>query len=233
MTEPLILVSGLGSDAAVWERTIAALGDRADCTVGDTLSDDSLAGMAARILDRAPPRFALAGVSMGGMVALEIVRAAPERVIRLAIIDSNARPDTPEQAANRRRQIAGARAPGDPRARAEASLSYLIHPDAGADVREAIVAMSLRVGMEAYARQSEAVLHRPDQRPILPTIAAPTLVVMGADDAMIPRDRAEEIVAAVPGAELAVIPDCGHLPPIEAPVALAELLARWLARASA
>lgn len=228
--EPLILVPGLGSDRAVWERTIAALGDRADCTVGDTLSDDSLPGMAQRILAAAPERFALAGVSMGGMVALEIVRAAPERVTRLAIIDSNARPDTPEQAEGRRRQIAGARAATDPRALAEASLAWLIHRDAPADVRETMVAMSLRVGMEAYARQSEAVLARPDQRPVLPTIAVPTLVVMGADDAMIPRDRAEEIVAAVPGAELAVIPDCGHLPPIEAPAATAELLARWLAR---
>lgn len=231
MPETLILIPGLGSDAAVWERTIAALGDRADCTVGDTLSDDSLGGMARRILAAAPERFALAGVSMGGMVALEILRIAPERVTRLAIIDSNPRPDTPEGAALRRQQIAGARAPGDPRARAEASLAYLIHRDAPADVREAIVAMSLRVGMEAYARQSEAVLHREDQRPILSAITVPTLVVMGADDAMIPRDRAEEVVAAVPGAELAVIPDCGHLPPIEAPEALAELLSAWLERA--
>ena len=230
MPESLILVPGLGSDGAVWERTIAALGDRADCTIGDTLSDGSLAGMAQRILAAAPERFALAGVSMGGMVALEIWRAAPERVTRLAIIDSNPRPDTPEGAALRRQQIAGARAPGDPRARAEASLAYLIHPNAGADVREAIVAMSLRVGMEIYARQSEAVLNRADQRPVLATITVPTLVVMGADDAMIQRDRADEIFAAVPGAELAVIPDCGHLPPIEAPETTAELLAHWLTR---
>lgn len=233
MPEPLILVPGLGSDAAVWERTVAALGERADCTIGDTLSDETLPGMARRILAAAPDRFALAGVSMGGMVALEIVRAAPERVTRLAIVDSNARPDTPEQAEGRRRQIVGARAPGDPRARIEASLAYLIHPDAPADVREAIVAMSLRVGMEAYARQSEAVLNRQDQRPILPKVAVPTLVVMGAADAMIPRDRAEEIAAAIPGAELAIIPDCGHLPPIEAPGALAALLARWLERPAA
>ena len=91
--------------------------------------------------------------------------------------------------------------------------------------------MGIRVGAETYARQSEAVLNRPDQRSVLPTIAVPTLVVMGAQDAMIPRDRAEEIVDAVPEAELAVIPDCGHLPPIEKPEALAKLLGNLISRA--
>ncbi len=227
----LILIPGLGSDAAVWSRTISALGNNVQCRVGDTLHDDTLPGMAARILADAPATFALAGVSMGGMVALEIMRVAPERVTCLAIIDSNAQPDKPAQAERRRRGILAARAPGDARARGTASLAWLVHPDAPENVRDAIVEMGIRVGAETYARQSEAVLNRPDQRSVLPTIAVPTLVVMGAQDAMIPRDRAEEIVDAVPEAELAVIPDCGHLPPIEKPEALAKLLGNLISRA--
>ena len=135
------------------------------------------------------------------------------------------------QAEQRRRGILTARSPGDPRARGTASLAWLVHPDAPENVRDAIVELGIRVGAETYARQSEAVLNRPDQRSVLPTIAVPTLVVMGAQDAMIPRDRAEEIVDAVPEAELAVIPDCGHLPPIEKPEALAKLLGNLISRA--
>ena len=92
-TQTLVLVPGLGSDAAVWRRTVAALGDDCRCLVGDTLGDDTLAGMARRILDQAPSSFALAGVSMGGMVALGIMKAAPERVTHLALVDANARPN--------------------------------------------------------------------------------------------------------------------------------------------
>src|ERR1700761_5462200 len=91
--QTLVLIPGLGSDGAVWRRTIAALGDDTDCLVGDTLRDGTLPDMARRILAQAPPRFALAGVSMGGMVALELMKLAPERVTHLALVDTNARPD--------------------------------------------------------------------------------------------------------------------------------------------
>ena len=95
--QTLVLIPGLGSDAAVWRRTIAALGDEVECRVGDTLNDDSLADMAARILGEAPKRFALAGVSMGGMVALEMMRIEPERVSHLALVDTTVSPDTLSQ----------------------------------------------------------------------------------------------------------------------------------------
>ena len=116
MTPPLILIPGLGSDRAVWQPTIDVLGDAADCTVGDTLADDSLSGMAARILAAAPDRFALAGVSMGGMVALEIMRLAPERVMRLALVDTSWRWSTPTAGPTPLTTVAGdsRRAPPSP-----------------------------------------------------------------------------------------------------------------------
>src|SRR5580704_16286830 len=100
--QTLVMIPGLGSDSAVWRRTIEAMKSSVDCLVGDTLSDDSLEGMAQRILDQAPESFALAGVSMGGMVALEMMKAAPDRVAQLALVDTNARPDTFRQKIYRR-----------------------------------------------------------------------------------------------------------------------------------
>lgn len=226
----LVVVPGLGSDEAVWARALARLGAGVRYMVGDTSQDGSLAAMAARILAAAPPTFVLAGVSMGGMVALEIVRAAPHRVTGLMLVDSNAFPDDAAQAEQRRRTATAVRGGLDLEAAGEASLAWLVHPEAPADVRREIVAMGVRVGAETYARQVDAVLHRPDQRPVLATIAVPTLVVTGADDVMIPADHARAMAASIPGSDLAVIPDCGHLPPIEKPAAMADLLRRLLAR---
>lgn len=229
----LVLIPGLGSDAAVWSRTINALGDDARCTVGDTLQDGSLAGMARRILAAAPPKFALAGLSMGGMVALEIMRTAPDRVTGLAIVDSNPFPDTAEQAEQRRRTIAAVRAGVDLRDAGRTSLRWLVHPDAATDVKDEIVEMGVRVGLDAYVRQIEAVLHRDDQRPVLATINVPTLVITGANDAMIPVSCAQAINASIRNSLLKVVPNCGHLPPIENPEAVADLLRGLLAQASA
>lgn len=228
----LVLIPGLGSDAAVWSRTINALGDDVRCRVGDTLQDNSLVGMARRILAEAPPSFDLAGLSMGGMVAFEIMRLAPHRVTGLAIVGSNAFPDTPEQAQQRLRTVAAVRAGVNLHAAGEASLAWLIHPDADTDVRKEIVDMGVRVGADTYARQIEAVLHRPDQRPVLATIEVPTFVIAGADDAMIPASCAQAIAASIRNATLRTIPACGHLPPIEKPHATAQLLRELLARTS-
>ncbi len=225
---PLVVIPGLGSDGAVWQPTIDALGDAVEAQVGDTLHDDSFAGMAARILSRAPNRFALAGVSMGGMVALEIMRTAPERVTRLALVDTNARPDTPDAAARRRATIAMVAHATDIAPLAEASLAVLVRRAAPAAIRDAIVAMGVRVGRDVYLRQNTATLDRGDQWPILATIGVPTIVVVGAEDILTPPDLSRDIAAGIAGATLHVIPDCGHLPPIEAPEALAGLLREWL-----
>lgn len=228
--QDLVLVPGLGSDAAVWARTVAELGDHVRCTVGDTLRDDTLAGMASTILAAAPALFTLAGVSMGGMVALEIMRTAPERVDGLALVDTNARPDTAEQQAYRRRVNAAMLQSADLLALAAPAIRSMVHSGVDSRVYIELEEMTRRVGAQAYVRQNEAVLNRADLRPILATIVVPTLVVVGAQDAMTPVALSAEIRDGIVDAELEVVPDCGHLPPIEAPKAMAELLARLLDR---
>ena len=229
--QDLVLIPGLGSDAAVWARTLEALGPEAAGTVGDTLQDDTLEGMARRILAAAPPSFCLAGVSMGGMVAMEILRLAPERVRGLALVDTNARPDTEEQAERRRATNAAVLAAPDLRALGGSSLDYLVHPSAGEDVRRDLIEMTARVGAAAYVRQNLAVLARQDLRPILASIAVPTQVICGEDDRMTPLALSQEIHQAIAGAELHVIGGCGHLPPIEKPRIMADRLRALLAQA--
>ena len=224
MQKTLVLIPGLGSDGAVWRRTIAALGDRVACLIGDTHSDDTLTGMARRILDQAPERFALAGVSMGGMVALEMMRLAPERIEQLALIDTNASPDTFGRKLYRRLANLAVSTTRDFGLLSERSLGSLVHTDAPEDVRAELVQMSVRVGAQVYVRQNRAVIARGDLRAVLPGIRAPTLVIVGQDDRMTPVDLSRAIHNLTPGSTLHVIPDCGHLPPIEKPEALAELL---------
>ena len=224
----LVMVPGLGSNGIVWERTIAALGDAAACLIGDTLQDATLPAMAQRILAAAPPRFSLAGVSMGGMVAMEIVAQAPERVERLALFDTNARPDTPEQTEQRRRTNAALLAAPDPAVLARAGRAMLIHPDHEAVVDELLDRMGGEVDVATYVRQNEAVIARVDSRPRLPAIAVPTLAAVGAEDRMTPRALMAEIAALIPTAQLHVIPACGHLPPLEKPAETAALLRDWL-----
>jgi pimeloyl-ACP methyl ester carboxylesterase len=232
-TQALVLVPGLGSDAAVWRRTIATLGGDYLCLVGDTLSDDSLQGMARRILDQAPRSFALAGVSMGGMVALEMMKAAPDRVTQLALVDTNARPDTFRQKIYRRLANAAVGATKDFNRLAQRNLGSLVHPSTAKDVRAELVEMSARVGAKTYIRQNRAVTARGDLRKVLPNIAIPTAVIVGQDDQMTPVALSQEIHTLAPGSTLHVIPDCGHLPPIEKPEIMATLLKALLARRSA
>jgi pimeloyl-ACP methyl ester carboxylesterase len=229
-TQTLVLAPGLGSDAAVWRRTIAALGDDCHCLVGDTLRDDTLAGMARRILDQAPQRFALAGVSMGGMVALEMMKAAPERVTRLALVDTNARPDTFRQKIYRRLVNLVVGTSKDYGRLAQRNLGSLVHPSTADDVRAELVQMSVRVGAKTYLRQNRAVSARGDLRKVLPNVAIPTAVIVGQEDQMTPVALSREIHALTPGSTFHMIPNCGHLPPIEKPRILADLLKELLAR---
>jgi pimeloyl-ACP methyl ester carboxylesterase len=224
---PLILIPGLGSDYGLWEAQIRDLADIADIQVGDTLQDDSLPAIARRILDAAPDRFALAGLSMGGYLSQEIMRQAPERVTRLALLDTSARPDTPEQTAGRRAAVEATKQ-YDYTMLARMSLPGLIAAEAPDHVRDAVVAMSVRVGPEVYTRQQEATAVRPDSRPLLPTITVPTLIVVGALDTLTPPHLAEEMRDLIPGARLEVIPGAGHLPPIEKPDDVTAVLRKWL-----
>ena len=222
--QTLVMVPGLGSDGAIWERTIAALGGAADCSVGDTQGDASLRGMAQHILDHAPERFVLAGVSMGGMVALEMMRLAPQRVTRLALVDTNARPDPLAKKAYRHLANLVVAATGDFERLSRRNVGVLVHPSAPEDVRAELAEMGARVGARTYRRQNRAVALRKDLRSILPGIAVPTAVIVGADDRLTPVECSREIHELIPGSTLHVIPDCGHLPPIEKPATVAAIL---------
>jgi pimeloyl-ACP methyl ester carboxylesterase len=228
---PLVLLPGLLCDAALWAHQTAHLADVADCAVADTTRHDSVGAIADAVLAAAPPRFALAGLSMGGYVAFEILRRAPERVLRLALLDTSARPDSEEQVRRRRALIELSRA-GRFKGVTPRLLPLLVHPDRLDDpsVTDVVFGMAERVGRDAFERQQTAILTRPDSRPDLPRIACPTLVVVGRQDALTPPDRAEEIAAGIPGARLCVVEDCGHLVTVERPQAATVLMRDWLLR---
>lgn len=230
-TPPLLFLPGLLCDAALWAHQTKHLADVAQPRVMDITHDDSIPRMARHVLENAPPRFALAGLSMGGYVAMEIMRLDPSRVIRLALINTSARPETPETTERRKGFIALAKT-GKFKGVTPKLLPYLIHASRlhDPDVGEVVLKMAERVGREAFIRQQTAIMNRVDSRPSLSAIQVPTLMITGRQDITTPPELAEEIVAAIPRAKLALIEDCGHLSPLERPQAVTALLRLWLSQ---
>lgn len=225
----LLLLPGLLCDARLWRDQAAALAPLARPVVADLTQDDRIEAMAARALAAIEGRFALAGLSMGGYVALEVMRQAPGRVERLCLLDTSARPDTAEQTRRRRGLLSLARA-GQFRGVTPRLLPQLIHPARlETPLAAEVMAMAERVGKDAFLRQQEAIMHRVDSRPHLARIAVPTLVGVGAQDALTPPDLAAEMAALIPGARLRHFADAGHLPTMETPEAVNAALAAWLA----
>lgn len=230
MSEPLLLIPGLLCDAALWQPQTDHLGGQVETLIGDTTRDDLVAGMASRILSAAPERFQLAALSMGGYVAFEILRRAPERVTRLALVDTQARPDTEEQRERRRALMKMAQV-GRFKGVTPRLLPYLVskaHLE-NADLVAIVIGMAERIGREGYLRQQNAILSRPDSRPLLPGIAVPTLVICGEEDILTPPDCAREMADGIPGARLEILPDCGHLAPLEQPDRVNALFAEFFA----
>jgi pimeloyl-ACP methyl ester carboxylesterase len=225
---PLILLPGLLCDAALWQYQVSALAEFAAPQVADLTRSDSIAGMAAQVLAEAPPRFALAGLSMGGYVAQEILRQAPERVDRLALLDTSARADTPEQRERRRGLIELAQL-GKFKGVTPRLLPMLLHPDHLTDPLSGIVTgMAERVGQAAFIRQELAILGRIDGRPSLSAIRLPTLVLCGEDDVLTPPEVAQEMARGIAGATLVVIEHSGHLSTLEQPEAVNRAMIEWL-----
>lgn len=197
--------------------------------VVDHKRSDRMERIAEDILAAAPPRFALAGLSMGGYIAMAIARAAPERVTRIAFLDTSARADPPEREADRRRLVGLARAKGA-REVQKVLLPRLVHPDRLAEpaLVETILQMAGDTGVDAFARQQEAIIARPDSRPSLAAIKVPALVIVGEQDLQTPPDIAREIADATPSANLVVIPHCGHLSTMERPDQVNAALQAWL-----
>jgi pimeloyl-ACP methyl ester carboxylesterase len=226
---PILLVPGLLCSAEMFAPQIPALWPYGPVTVASTLEGETIAEMAAAILEAAPPKFALVGISMGGYICFEIMRQAPERVTKLALLDTSARPDTPEQTTQRRAMLAQGQKGDFPRFLARV-LTAILHPahQKHEALRETQVRMGLAVGREGFARQTEAVISRIDSRPSLAAIAVPTLVMVGDHDMLTPPDRSEEIAAAILDARLVVVPECGHASTLEQPEAVNQALVEWI-----
>lgn len=227
--QAVVFVPGLLCDAAMWAHQITHLEDIADCHVGDTRQDDTIAGMAETILANAPDRFALAGLSMGGYVSMEIMRQAPERVTKLALLDTAAPADS-EERRQRRMELIKLAEIGEFKGVAPRLLPQFIHPDRLQDGRltDSIMEMTQRVGRDAFLRQQNAILGRIDSRPSLKDIAVPTLVLCGRQDELTPVERHEEIAGLIPGARLSIVEDSGHMSTMERPQAVTVLLRDWL-----
>jgi len=226
---PILFVPGLLCTAEVFAPQVAALWPYGPVTIASTCAGDSIPEIAAAILANAPPEFALVGISMGGYISLEILRQEPERVIKLALLDSSARPDTPEQITQRRAMVALART-GDFEAFVKKALGVILHPAHQSDPALCAinVRMGMTVGLEGFARQIEAILARPDRRPTLPTISIPTLILVGDSDLLTPPHLSEEMASAIPNARLVVVPECGHGSTLEQPKAVNHALIDWI-----
>ncbi|MCJ2033389.1 alpha/beta fold hydrolase [Methylobacterium sp. J-068] len=225
---PLVLLPGLLNDADLFRDQVSALSDIAACQVGDLTRGTTLEDLADGVLAQAPPRFALAGFSFGGYVAQEVVRRAPERVTRLALLDTSIRADSDDRAANRRALDQIARIPGRFHGFGDRLLATYLDPSHLGD--GAIVArirdMTERLGPEVFIRQNN--IARRDGTGTLRALRVPLLVLCGESDALTPPAIHREMAALVPGARLVIVPGAGHMSPIEQPEAVSRALRAWL-----
>lgn len=232
--QALVMLPGLLCDRAVWQHQLAGLGDLADCTSVEWGTEDSMVEMARAALRQAPGRFSLAGHSMGGRVALEVFRLAPERVVRIALFNTGYQP-RPQGAAGEDEErgrlalLAIARSEGM-RAMATQWLPPMIHPDRRTDMAlvNTIIDMFARKTPDTFAAQIRALLGRPDATGVLAQIRCPALLLTGREDGWSPPARHAEMAARISGSQLVVIPDCGHMSMLERPGDVTAALRAWL-----
>lgn len=226
---PIVLVAGLNCSARLYAEQVPLLWQFGPVMVADHRRDDTIAAIARRILADAPPHFALAGLSMGGYIAFEIMRQAADRVAKLALLDTGAGAEVPERTAQRKPLM---RMASDGRFAeiTDDQFPLLVHRERHGDaVLKAIVrAMNEETGPQAYIRQHQAIIGRADSRPGLAAIKCPTLVLVGDDDQLTPPALAHEMANGIRGSRLVVIPHSGHLSTIEQPQAVNTALADWM-----
>jgi len=228
---PIVLVPGLLASPRLYAEQIPELWRLGPVTVAVHTRDDSMDAVARRILADAPARFALAGLSMGGYICFELLRQAPQRIAKLILLDTSARPDTPEQSEQRRSQIEAVRGGGLGQV-TDTLFPRLVHARRWGDesLRRIVRAMAQEVGVDGFIHQQRAIIGRPDSRPDLAAIRCPALVIVGDGDVLTPLERAEEIANGIPGARLSVIRDSGHLSTLEQPVAVTGSMVEFLNR---
>lgn len=226
---PLVLLPGLMCDARLFRPQTAAFEVDRSVIVPAMTEADTVAGMAVAVLAEAPPRFALAGLSMGGIVAMEILRQAPDRVDRIAFLDTNPLAETPESQTRRARQMAEVRAGRLPEImRDEMKPSYLADGPDKQSILNLCMAMALDLGEDVFCRQSAALMNRPDQTETLRGAPHPALVLCGREDRLCPVARHEMMADLLTNADLTIVEGAGHLPSLEQPDAVNAALARWL-----
>lgn len=225
---PLVLVPGLGCTGRLFAPQIEEMALLGSIRILDHRQDDSMSAIARRFLATAPARFVLAGLSMGGYIGFEIWRQAPERVAGLALLDTSARADTTERVDIRRKMAARIDVGEFAAITAELYPGY-VHKARSEDavLRQVYLDMAREIGPQAFKRQLAAIAARPDSRPLLPQIAVPALVAVGADDEATPPELAREMAEALPLARLEIIADCGHLSTLEKPRTLTRILSEW------
>ena len=231
MKHPLVLLPGLLCDAALWEPQLSELADIADFFVADLTDQQSIEEMAASVLRDSPwKEFSLAGLSMGGYVAQEIMRQAPQRVTRLGLLDTRSHSELPEETERRRQFMKLAQTERSFTPVTNRMLPLMLHASRVKDAPlvKIIREMAERTGIEAYIRQQNAIIARPDYRPMLPSIACPTLVLCGRQDRLTPLENSEQMAAAIPGAKLAVVEECGHVSTLERPTEVNGAMRDWL-----
>jgi pimeloyl-ACP methyl ester carboxylesterase len=226
---PILLVPGLACTARLYAPQLPALWQLGPVTVANHTPSNTMAGIGKAILDQAPPRFHLVGLSMGGYIAFELLRQHPERVAKLALLDTGSRADLPEQSERRRKFIVMAR---ENRLGLinDALWPILVHESRAGDreLRATADAMMNETGAAAFIRQQEALIGRPDSRPGFGAIHHPTLVVVGDGDRLTPPELSAEIAGGIKGARLETVAECGHLSTLERPEAVTKLLYDWL-----
>lgn len=229
MSEPILFVPGMMCDARVFGPQIEDLSRDFALHIARVTQAESIREMAAEAIHHAPPRFALAGLSMGGMVAMEILRRVPERVTRIALISTTPLPETPEQAAWREGQIVKAQAGNLTEAvRTAIGLDNIAPGPRRAEVLDLVDRMAADLGPREFVRQSRALQRRPDAQKALRMTRSPALVLCGGQDKLTPPRRHEFMAELIPYAELAVIDEAGHLPTLETPEKTNMALRAWM-----
>lgn len=226
---PIVFVPGLMCTGRIYLHQVERMSWRHPVVLAQHWHHQTMGQIAKSILDVAPEKFALAGTSMGGYIAFEIMRQAPERVEKLILMSTSAKPDAPERSADRLKQVRDAREQGMRRG-TYAMFSTLAHPARSEDIalRNMFIDMAESLGAEAFARQIAAIIGRADSRPTLAEIKVPTMVIAGADDRLITPDNSEEIASGIKGAWLKTVDNCGHMGTVEKPETYHRLFAEFL-----
>ncbi|MEH6632174.1 MAG: alpha/beta hydrolase [Halopseudomonas aestusnigri] len=231
--ERLVLMPGLLCNERLWAPQISYFKDKYVCEVPDLTQEESIEKLALSVLKRVRGKFNLVGLSMGGYVSLEIMRIAPERVKRLALVDTKARADSTEQK-RRRRGLLALAGRGKFKGVTPHLMPLLIHPDRMEDtaLTGEIYKMAEEVGQQAFVRQQTAILDRESHLDILANIKCPAQIICGRQDLITPLDCSEEMLANLPGSELLVVENCGHLSNVEEPELVNRTLEKWLGRST-